>query len=415
MKQMIEIGKNAKQAAAYLATLGTEKKNQALTACANALMLNTEKIIKANRIDVENARAGGMSDALLDRLMINEQRIESMAKGLKEIAMLKDPVGEVLSMSNRPNGLMIGKKRVPLGVIGMIYESRPNVTVDAFGLCFKSGNAVVLRGGSEAFLSNQALVEVLSDALKQEDISEPVVQMIPSADRESVAALLQMDQYVDVIIPRGGAGLIRHVAENSRIPVIQTGVGNCHIYVDSSVDFDMALMIIENAKTQRLGVCNAAESLVVHSKIAAEFLPLLYQRLHKKNIEIRADQRARELCPSMSEATEEDYYTEYLDRRISLKIVDHLDEAIAHINKYNTGHSESIITKNYSNAMKFINEVDAAAVYVNASTRFTDGNEFGMGAEIGISTQKLHARGPLGLEELTTIKYIIFGNGQIRS
>ncbi|MGN0505188.1 MAG: glutamate-5-semialdehyde dehydrogenase [Lachnospiraceae bacterium] len=415
MENLIELGKKAKKAAGVLATLQTERKNAALHACADALISSVADIISANEKDMEAARQSGMSEALLDRLMLDEKRIRSMADGLREIAALKDPVGEVISMTNRPNGLMIGKKRVPLGVIGMIYESRPNVTVDAFGLCFKSGNAVILRGGSEAYHSNLALVNLLCAALYGAEITEAVVQMIPSTDRESVQEFLRMDEYVDVMIPRGGAGLIRNVVENSTIPVIQTGVGNCHIFVDRTVDYNMALDIIDNAKTQRLGVCNAAESLVVHSKIAEEFLPMLYERLTKKGIVIRADERAREICPQMEAATEEDFYKEYLDRYISLKIVDHLAEAIAHINKYNSGHSEAIITKNYSHAMQFLNEVDAAAVYVNASTRFTDGREFGLGAEIGISTQKLHARGPIGLEELTTTKYIIFGNGQVRS
>ena len=377
-------------------------------------MAHTDEILAANEIDVKNAKENGMSEALLDRLSVNEARVKAMADGILQVAELKDPVGEVLSMTNRPNGLMIGKKRVPLGVIGMIYESRPNVTPDAFCLCFKTGNAVILRGGSDCIHSNLAITKVIRAALKEQGVCEDVVQIIESTDRETATALMRLNEYVDVLIPRGGAGLIKSVVQNSTVPVIETGTGNCHIYVDATADFEMALNIIDNAKTQRLGVCNAAESLVVHESIAKDFLPALYERLDAKQIVMRADDRARAICPQMEAATEEDFYKEYLDRLISVKIVDSIDEAIAHINEHNTGHSESIITKDYENSLRFLNEIDAAAVYVNASTRFTDGGEFGFGAEIGISTQKLHARGPLGLEELTTTKYIIFGNGQIR-
>ena len=411
---LIQIGKRAKDASHRLAILSTVKKNEALKAVAAALVANSEAIIAANEIDVKNAKKNGMSEALLDRLSVNEARVNAMADGILQVADLKDPVGEVLSMTNRPNGLMIGKKRVPLGVIGMIYESRPNVTPDAFCLCFKTGNAVILRGGSDCIHSNLAITKVIRAALKEQGVCEDVVQIIESTDRETATALMRLNEYVDVLIPRGGAGLIKSVVENSTVPVIETGTGNCHIYVDATADFEMALNIIDNAKTQRLGVCNAAESLVVHESIAKDFLPALYEKLTQKAVVMRADERALAICPQMEAATEEDFYKEYLDRIISVKIVDSIDEAIAHINEHNTGHSESIITKDYENSLRFLNEIDAAAVYVNASTRFTDGGEFGFGAEIGISTQKLHARGPLGLEELTTTKYIIFGNGQIR-
>jgi len=412
--ELNEIGKRAKAASRKLAILSTSKKNEALQAVAAALVANSASIIAANEIDMANARENGMSEALLDRLFVNEARVKAMADGILQVADLKDPVGEVLSMTNRPNGLMIGKKRVPLGVIGMIYESRPNVTPDAFCLCFKTGNAVILRGGSDCIHSNLAITKVIRAALAGQGVCEDVVQIIESTDRATATALMRLNEYVDVLIPRGGAGLIKSVVENSTVPVIETGTGNCHIYVDASADFEMALNIIDNAKTQRLGVCNAAESLVVHESIAKDFLPALYEKLTEKAVVMRADERARAICPQMEAATEEDFYKEYLDRLISVKIVDSIDEAIAHINEHNTGHSESIITKDYENSLRFLNEIDAAAVYVNASTRFTDGGEFGFGAEIGISTQKLHARGPLGLEELTTTKYIIFGNGQVR-
>lgn len=411
---IIEIGKRAKEASRRLAILPTVKKNEALISVAEALKNNCAAILKANEADVKNAKENGMSEAFIDRLSLSEARVQGMADGILQVAALKDPVGEVLSMTNRPNGLMIGKKRVPLGVIGMIFESRPNVTADAFCLCFKTGNAVILRGGSDAIHSNLAITKIIRNALSEQGICEDAVQIIESTDRASVTALMRLNEYVDVLIPRGGAGLIKNVVENSTVPVIETGTGNCHIYVDASADFAMALDIIDNAKTQRLGVCNAAESLVVHESIAKDFLPALYERLTAKQIVMRADERARAVCPQMEPATEEDFYKEYLDRFISVKTVDSIEEAIAHINEHNTGHSESIITKDYENALRFLNEIDAAAVYVNASTRFTDGGEFGFGAEIGISTQKLHARGPLGLEELTTTKYIIFGNGQIR-
>ena len=337
-----------------------------------------------------------------------------MAEGLLQVASLDDPVGEVISMKPRPNGLLIGQKRVSLGVIGMIYEARPNVTADAFGLCFKSGNAVILKGGSDALESNKAIVVQIREGLKSAGLPEDAVQLIESTDREVTRQFMRLNDYLDVLIPRGSAGLIRSVVENSTVPVIETGTGNCHIFVDESADLDMALNIIFNAKTQRIGVCNACESLVVHRAVAEEFLPLLKARLDEKQVEIRADKEACALVDGFVPATEEDWGREYLDYILSLKLVDSIDEAIAHINRYNTKHSEAIITSDYANAQRFLNEIDAAAVYVNASTRFTDGFEFGFGAEIGISTQKLHARGPMGLKELTTTKYIIYGNGQVR-
>lgn len=414
MEALEIIGGRAKEAAAKLNLLGQEEKAAALRAAAEALRREADVLLEANEGDVARAQEKGIKDSLIDRLRLTKGRIDSMASGLEEVAMLEDPIGEIISMKKRPNGLMIGQKRVPLGVVGIIYESRPNVTADAFGLCFKTGNAAILRGGSDAIGSNLAITRVLQESLKKSGLPEYAVQLISDTGRDTAARFMKLNQYVDVLIPRGGAGLIQTVVENSTIPVIETGTGNCHIYVDESADYEMALNIIDNAKTQRLGVCNACESLVVHSAIIREFLPLLYERLTAKQIVFRADERAREVVPAMEAATEEDYGKEYLDRLISLKIVDTLDEAIAHINRYNTGHSEAIVTQNYENAMRFLNEIDAAAVYVNASTRFTDGGEFGFGAEIGISTQKLHARGPMGLLALTTTKYIILGNGQIR-
>ena len=408
------MGQKAKEAAAKLNLLKQNDKKQALMAAADRLCSRAEEILAANETDVKNAVRNGMKESLVDRLKLNEARIQGMADGLRQVAALTDPVGEITSMKQRPNGLMIGVKRVPLGVVGIIYESRPNVTADAFGLCFKTGNAVILRGGSDAIYSNMAIIAILQDTLEECGLPRASVQLITDTDRKTAVEMMRLNKYIDVLIPRGGAGLIRSVVENSTVPVIETGTGNCHVYVDEYANFDMALNIIDNAKTQRLGVCNACESLVVHSAVMEEFLPLVYQRLTDKQIVFRADERARSVVPAMEAADEEDFGKEYLDRLISLKIVDSLDEAIAHINHYNTGHSESIITDNYENAMRFLNEIDAAAVYVNASTRFTDGGEFGFGAEIGISTQKLHARGPMGLEALTTVKYVIMGNGQIR-
>jgi glutamate-5-semialdehyde dehydrogenase len=355
-----------------------------------------------------------MPEGLLDRLLLTKDRIEQMAVGIRQVATLDDPIGEVLSMKTRPNGLRIGQKRVPLGVIGIIYESRPNVTADAFALCFKTGNVVILKGGSDALHSNIAIVKSISEALHQAGLPDGVISLIEDTSRETATQFMKMNDYVDVLIPRGGAGLIRAVVQNATVPVIETGTGNCHIFVDESADFDMALAIIFNAKTQRIGVCNAAESLVIHEAIVKEFIPKVVARLKEKNVEIRGDEQVASSADGIVPATEQDWGTEYLDYIISAKTVANVEEAIAHINKYNTGHSEAIITNNYANAEKFLNEVDAAAVYVNASTRFTDGFEFGFGAEIGISTQKLHARGPMGLIALTSTKYIIYGDGQIR-
>lgn len=409
-----EIGSRAKEVSRVLNNLGSTPKNEGLKAVAQALLDGKDKILEANQKDVQAALAKGMNPGLVDRLSLNEARIQAMAEGLLQVASLDDPVGEVISMKPRPNGLLIGQKRVPLGVIGMIYEARPNVTADAFGLCFKSGNAVILKGGSDAMESNKAIVVQIREGLKSAGLPEDAVQLIESTDREVTRQFMRLNDYLDVLIPRGSAGLIRSVVENSTVPVIETGTGNCHIFVDESADLDMALNIIFNAKTQRIGVCNACESLVVHRAVAEEFLPLLKARLDEKQVEIRADKEACALVDGFVPATEEDWGREYLDYILSLKLVDSIDEAIAHINRYNTKHSEAIITSDYANAQRFLNEIDAAAVYVNASTRFTDGFEFGFGAEIGISTQKLHARGPMGLKELTTTKYIIYGNGQVR-
>ena len=409
-----EIGSRAKEVSRVLNNLGSTPKNEGLKAVAQALLDGKDKILEANQKDVQAALAKGMNPGLVDRLSLNDARIQAMAEGLLQVASLDDPVGEVISMKPRPNGLLIGQKRVPLGVIGMIYEARPNVTADAFGLCFKSGNAVILKGGSDALESNKAIVVQIREGLKIAGLPEDAVQLIESTDREVTRQFMRLNDYLDVLIPRGSAGLIRSVVENSTVPVIETGTGNCHIFVDESADLDMALNIIFNAKTQRIGVCNACESLVVHRAVAEEFLPLLKARLDEKQVEIRADKEACALVDGFVPATEEDWGREYLDYILSLKLVDSIDEAIAHINRYNTKHSEAIITSDYANAQRFLNEIDAAAVYVNASTRFTDGFEFGFGAEIGISTQKLHARGPMGLKELTTTKYIIYGNGQVR-
>ncbi|MCB7067580.1 glutamate-5-semialdehyde dehydrogenase [Enterocloster citroniae] len=411
---LTDMGKRAKDVSRILNTLGSREKNMGLEEAARALLDNEEEILTANKEDCDKAEAGGMNQGLLDRLRLTPARVQAMADGLLQVASLDDPVGEVLSMKLRPNGLQIGQKRVPLGVIGMIYEARPNVTADAFGLCFKSGNAVILKGGSDALSSNRAIVEALRIGLSRVGLPEDSLQLIEDTSRETTKELMRLNRYIDVLIPRGGAGLIRAVVENSTIPVIETGTGNCHVYVDETADLQMALDIIFNAKTQRIGVCNACESLLVHRKIAERFLPMLKKRLDEKKVEIRGDEDACAMVPGFVPATEEDWGREYLDYILSLKIVDSVDEAISHINTYNTGHSESIVTSDYFNAQKFLNEVDAAAVYVNASTRFTDGNEFGFGAEIGISTQKLHARGPMGLKELTTTKYIIYGDGQIR-
>ena len=414
MTDMLVMGQNARKASRSLARLGTMEKNDVLAAVAAAIRRNAAYILTENEKDVKRGEAEGMKSGIIDRLTLTPARIDAMADGICQVASLDDPVGEILSMKKRPNGLMIGKKRVPMGVIAVIYESRPNVTLDTFGLCFKSGNAVILKGGSDAIHSNTAIVSVIKETLKEKAVDHNAIQLVETTDRAAVTELLTMNEYVDVIIPRGGRGLIKYVVNNATVPVIETGTGNCHIYVDASADFDMALNIIENAKTQRVGVCNACESLVVHSSIAESFIPKLVSRLKQHEVEIRGDERSMAADSYIVPAAPEDYATEYLDYIVSLKTVDSFDEAIEHINSNNTGHSESIITNDYSNAQRFLDEIDAACVYVNASTRFTDGNEFGFGAEIGISTQKLHARGPMGLNELTTIKYVVYGDGQIR-
>ena len=413
-----ETGKRAREAAYILQSLSTEKKNEGLRAVANALEKNSAKILEANVIDVEAAKKRGTTEAMIDRLALDEKRIKDLADGVRGVCDLPDPVGEVLDKTERPNGLNIQKVRVPMGVIGIIYESRPNVTSDAFSLCFKAGNASILRGGSDAINSNNAIVSVIREALEAVNITPDAVSLVTDTSRETASAMMKLDKYIDLLIPRGGAGLIKSVVENSTIPVIETGTGNCHIFVDESADIDMAVNIIFNAKTQRMGVCNAAESLLIHEKIADKAIPAICKSLKAKDIEIRAGERAFTLAPgsapNMREATEEDYATEFLGPVISLAIVSSVDEAVAHVNRYTTHHSEAIITNDPENAEKFMNGVDSACVYVNASTRFTDGFEFGFGAEIGISTQKLHARGPMGLNELTSYKYKVYGNGQVR-
>ena len=413
-KMLLQLGMNAKEAENTIRTITTDQKNQVLAAVADHLVEATDKLLGANAADVTNAMQNHMPEGLVDRLMLSPERIEGMAEGLRQLVALEDPIGEVTGMKKRPNGLLIGQKRVPLGVVGIIYEARPNVTADAFGLCFKTGNVVILKGGSDAIHSNEAIVDCIRESLKAYGVTENAIQLIADTSRETAAEFMKMNEYVDVLIPRGGKGLIKAVVNQSTIPVIETGTGNCHIYVDESADLDMAVNIILNAKTQRVGVCNACESLLVHANVKEKLLPVLAQKLKEKHVEMRADKEAHELMPGSVDATEEDWGTEYLDYILSIKVVYSVDEAIAHINRYNTGHSEAIITNDYTNAQKFLDEVDAAAVYVNASTRFTDGFEFGYGAEIGISTQKLHARGPMGLLALTTTKYIIYGNGQIR-
>lgn len=397
-----------------MAKLSIVAKNNALIKVGDAISLAREEIKQANAKDILIAKENGMKPALLDRLTLTDARIDGMVEGLLQLVQLEDPVGEIQSMKTRPNGLMIGYKKVPLGVVAIIYESRPNVTVDAFGLTFKSGNAVILRGGSDSIYSNKKLVEVIRKSLEECGIHPDAVILVTETDRKYVDELMKLNQYVDVIIPRGGYGLIQNVVQNATVPVIETGTGNCHIYVDKSVNLEMARDIIYNAKTQRIGVCNACESLVIHSVVADRAIPMIVDKLKEKNVEIRGDKRACEIDSRIVEASSDDWGREYLDYILSLKVVDSIEEAINHINTYNTGHSEAIITNDYDMARKFTDEIDAAAVYVNASTRFTDGFEFGFGAEIGISTQKMHARGPMGLDALTTGKYIVLGNGQIR-
>jgi glutamate-5-semialdehyde dehydrogenase len=412
--ELRELCQRAKAAKYEVQNLSTDKKNDALLFVAKELTANSDKIIKANAIDVKKGQENGMHHGLVDRLLLDEKRIEAMALGIRQVAELPDPIGEVTEEFERPNGLKLKKVRVPLGVIGIIYESRPNVTADAFALTFKAGNAVILKGGSDAINSNIAIAEVIRDALEKKGITRDAVLLIKDTDRAVTSQFMKMNEYVDVLIPRGSAGLIRAVVENSTIPVIETGSGNCHIYVDKDADPGKAVPIIINAKTQRIGVCNAAESLVVHEDIRDEFLPLFSKAMKENKVEVRADEGSKAYIDGAKDATFEDFGKEYLDYIISVKTVKDVDEAIAHINRYNTGHSEAIITEDTATAQRFLDRVDAACVYVNASTRFTDGFEFGFGAEIGISTQKLHARGPMGLRELTSYKYQIYGEGQIR-
>jgi len=413
-EEVIAQGKKAKEASRILANTSTDIKNKALLNIARKLEESLKKIISINAEDMRAGEKAGLAKALLNRLELNEKRINGMAKGLREVVQLEDPVGEVIGIKKRPNGLEVGKIRVPLGVIGIIYEARPNVTVDVAGLCLKAGNAVLLRGGSEAFKSNQILTKIIQDAIVEEGLPGESVQLVGTTDRSAVEVMFKLNDYLDVLIPRGGAGLIRRVVRESSVPVIQTGVGNCHVYVDASADIDMALKIVYNAKTDYPAVCNAAETLLIHKDIAKGFLPLIYKKFSENNVELRGCSASRKIISDIKEATEDDWYEEYLDYIMAVKIVDNIDDAINHIYKYGSRHSESIVTSNYNDANKFLKEVDAAAVYVNASTRFTDGGEFGMGAEIGISTQKLHARGPMGLKELTSTKFIIRGQGQIR-
>lgn len=404
----------AKNAAGKMNALSTITKNNALLAMAHALEQRCSAILEANAVDLEEARKKGIKRSFLDRLMLDESRVAGMADGLRQAAALSDPIWEEDYANVRPNGLEIRRVRVPLGVVGMIYEARPNVTADAIGLCLKSGNAVILRGGSEAIISNKAIAGIMAEAAYHAGIPEGAIQLVEQTDREAVDVMLQLRDYIDVIIPRGGAGLINKVVSDSKVPVIETGTGVCHTFVDASATLDMALKIAVNAKTSRPAVCNAMETLLVHEAAAADFLPMLVQAMSEKNCELRGCPRCRELVVGMAEATEEDWAAEYDDLILSVKVVDDIQEAIAHINRYNTGHSETIVTESLANARLFQRCIDAAAVYVNASTRFSDGCEFGFGAEIGISTQKLHARGPMGLTALTSTKYLVMGDGQVR-
>lgn len=414
MYDLISLLERAKTASVEIANMGTLKKNDALLFVAKELCERKAEIIKANKIDISNGEENGMPDSLLDRLRLDDARIEAMAEGVRQIAQLDDPIGEGLLRKVRPNGLIIEQVRVPMGVIGIIYESRPNVTVDSFALCFKSGNVAVLRGGSDSINSNIALSNIIRDGLAKADVTEDAVILIDNTDREIVNQLMKQNDYLDLLIPRGGKGLIQNVVMNATVPVIETGTGNCHIYVDKYADIDKAIKIIRNAKLQRLGVCNACESLVIHKDIAEKCLPLIAADLTSEEVEMKGDEASQSISNLIIPADPTDYATEYLAKKISVKIVDSIEEAIAHINKYSTGHSESIITEDYNSSQKFLKQIDSACVYVNASTRFTDGFEFGFGAEIGISTQKLHARGPMGILALTSSKYMIYGDGQTR-
>ncbi|MEQ3467963.1 glutamate-5-semialdehyde dehydrogenase [Enterococcus cecorum] len=415
MTDIQTLGQTAKASTSQLSLLSTKEKNQILNQMAEALEANIQKIIAENQKDLAKADDYGIKETMKDRLRLDEARIQEMANGIRQVATLPDPIGNVDKMWQNADELTIGAKRVPLGVVGMIYESRPNVTTDAASLCFKTGNAVILRGGKEAFYSNQLLVAIMQAVLAQNDIHPGAIQFVDDISREVVQEMMRLNDYLDVLIPRGGAGLIQNVKNHATVPVIETGTGNNHVYIDKDANLEMAVKITMNAKTQRPSVCNAIETLLVHKDIASEVLPILEKELLAKNVEIRADQKALAYLTQASEATQADWETEFLDYILAIKVVDSLEEAIAHINQYNTKHSEAIVTENYSAAQKFLNEVDAAAVYVNASTRFTDGFVFGFGAEIGISTQKLHARGPMGLDALTSIKYIIYGQGQVRN
>ena len=414
MTELERQGQAARQAERILSTAGTKWKNEALAAIAEALIARKEEILAANAIDMQAGRENGLREALLDRLQLTEKRISDMVAGVREVAALPDPIGQVVKMSKRPNGLIIGKKRVPLGVIGIIYEARPNVTVDAAALCLKAGNAVILRGGKEAFHSNNFLCSLMQDAIERVGLPRACVSLVQDITRQSANELMELTEYLDVLIPRGGAGLIRAVVEHAKVPVIETGVGNCHVYVDKDADLEMGAAIIENAKCSRPSVCNAAETLLVHRKIAQQFLPMAAQALERSHVELRGCPETCAILPEAKPAEEADWDTEYGDYILAVKVVDSAEEAMEHIAQHGSGHSEAIVTANYFTAQTFLEQVDAAAVYVNASTRFTDGGEFGLGAEIGISTQKMHARGPMGVEELTSCKYIIYGEGQVR-
>lgn len=412
--ELLKKGTLAKEASFKLLKIDTQTKNKALIAIADALVEHSDKIIKANSIDIENAKNNGIKKAMIDRLMLDEARIKSIADGVRQVVALDDPIGTVVKEWDRPNGLLISQKRVPMGVIAIIYESRPNVTVDACALTLKTSNAVILRGGKEAINSNITIMKIMQEAAYKNGIPKGSINIIEDTSREAATALMKLNGYVDMLIPRGGQGLIRAVVENATVPIVETAAGNCHIYVDDECDFEMAIKVIQNAKVSRPSVCNAAESLLINKKIAPKFLPLIVVELQKSNVEIRGCDQCTKIIKDLKSATEEDWSTEYNDYILAVKIVSGIDEAISHINKYNTGHSEAIITTNEEHAQRFLNEIDAACVYVNASTRFTDGFEFGFGAEIGISTQKMHARGPMGLEQLTSVKYTVRGNGQIR-